>query len=1113
MAEDFSIKATISADTSDFSSGINNAKSAGKSFSQSISGMIQQLGKSGLVGSLGAVGLATGGVTAVLGVAKKAFQAVAKAVNECAEAYKKQYKAEVALETAVKNNPYVDGSAARGLKEFASEIQRTSDLGDEEIIPMMTQLIATGRSEAETMQIISAATDMSAAGVMSFDSAVTQLNATMNGNIGRLGQQNAELKELTEEELKNGKAVEILAGKYKGIASATADSSKQLRNAVGDLKENLGEVFNKALSPMRKFFAELVTKVNDSIKHSKDLKKAYSDVFKSDGLNLDAETESLMAALEVRKKALEEEQSRYDAYLKRFGKMINVETDRGAQEHLSYIEKAKKEIEELEAKIKQRQDEAKTKADEQARIQKQKDDEQALIKLKEDYLKKIAEQEQKWKNIEKITGEEVTNAEKLQFYQDQLVAIMSESGGKITENNQYYKDQMAIIDELRNKETAEAEKQARVEATWNDKLLAQKIENLEKAREEARKNDLLEWEERLEIDSQYGDEILDLRIKQIEKEREESLNQEGITEETRKKIILYYENEITQAKADEEEKRLKRKKETNEEEVEEEKLKFSQMLTVASQYTKKMGEVFKKVATVIKSAFSKIGNFFKKMFEFNIDDALNSLLEFEDKILTFFTSTLPNLPSFFESAIGSITHLIDQLISILDFDQIASVLSSIINSVVGLVDKITKTISADPKKLTDGIVNMLKAVIDGVSNWLTNGGFKTLLDAILTIQKALEEAVIQNLPTLVDSIIDALPDLIDFFVESIKSATRTVGKIIKPLIKLILSLIFAIVELLNDQSVIDELVDALPEIIKGIIEAIIEMLPKLLSDVLPKVLKMVLRTLFTLIPELVDGIIEGLIQAFIETDWGEVIWKMFKGFVDGIKNFFGIHSPSTMFADFGKNMIQGLWNGIKNLGNWLGSNIKKFFSKMVDGIKDCFKNIGNWFKDIFSKAWSGIKEAWGNVTNWFGDIANGIGSAFESLGSWLKGIFEKIGEWVKDAMSKVGDFFKTYGKDIGLNIATGGFYGIGKAINLWATGTNDAPKGLSIVGEAGPELVNFKGGERVYNATNTEKILAGANKGGSVFNVTFNNTKDTTAYGMMTQLKLYQRNLAFNGVL
>ena len=83
----------------------------------------------------------------------------------------------------------------------------------------------------------------------------------------------------------------------------------------------------------------------------------------------------------------------------------------------------------------------------------------------------------------------------------------------------------------------------------------------------------------------------------------------------------------------------------------------------------------------------------------------------------------------------------------------------------------------------------------------------------------------------------------------------------------------------------------------------------------------------------------------------------------------------------------------------------------------------------------------------------------------------------------------------------------------FANGTNDAARGLALVGEAGPELVRFNGGEQVLNAKNTQKALAGTGGNTNNFNVTFNNLQDTTAYQMMSQLKQYQRNLAFNGVL
>ena len=73
---------------------------------------------------------------------------------------------------------------------------------------------------------------------------------------------------------------------------------------------------------------------------------------------------------------------------------------------------------------------------------------------------------------------------------------------------------------------------------------------------------------------------------------------------------------------------------------------------------------------------------------------------------------------------------------------------------------------------------------------------------------------------------------------------------------------------------------------------------------------------------------------------------------------------------------------------------------------------------------------------------------------------------------------------------------------------------MYLVGEAGPELVQFNGGERVLNNRNTNKVLSemGSNSG-NTFNVTFNNLQDTTAFAMMNQLKQYNRQMAINGVI
>jgi len=53
--------------------------------------------------------------------------------------------------------------------------------------------------------------------------------------------------------------------------------------------------------------------------------------------------------------------------------------------------------------------------------------------------------------------------------------------------------------------------------------------------------------------------------------------------------------------------------------------------------------------------------------------------------------------------------------------------------------------------------------------------------------------------------------------------------------------------------------------------------------------------------------------------------------VNAIKNAFAV-APSI-----GKNLIQGIWNGIKSMGNWIMGLIGDFASGIIAGIKEKFK--------------------------------------------------------------------------------------------------------------------------------------------------------------------------------
>lgn len=205
------------------------------------------------------------------------FGKVTAAIKDVTDAYKVQATAETQLESAAKNNPYLLPESVRKLKDYAGELQSISTYGDEELLPLMAQLAAAGRTQAEIQDIMTASVNVAASGTMSLDSAVRNLNKTYSGLSGELGEAMPAVKNLTQEELKNGEAVKVIQKQYGGMAEEVAKAtgtSQQLKNAMGDLKEELGAPFEKVMGPVRSFFTELVGGWASALKAQREYSEA-----------------------------------------------------------------------------------------------------------------------------------------------------------------------------------------------------------------------------------------------------------------------------------------------------------------------------------------------------------------------------------------------------------------------------------------------------------------------------------------------------------------------------------------------------------------------------------------------------------------------------------------------------------------------------------------------------------------------------------------------------------------------------------------------------------------------------------------------------------------------
>jgi len=211
-----------------------------------------------------------------------AGRAIAQVSRELIEAYSRQELAERKLQAAVARNPYMDDKSVRRLKEYANELQALTNVSDDVVLSEAGMLAALGYSEDQITRNISAAADLSAVLGIDLHSAVRMLTQAQEGNTSQLARYIPQIRNLTEEQLAAGGAVDLVATQFKGMAEQMADttdgSMKRFGNALGDLKEAMGESFAKAARPVLDFFTELIKQTTEAIQKTNDLASAFERI-------------------------------------------------------------------------------------------------------------------------------------------------------------------------------------------------------------------------------------------------------------------------------------------------------------------------------------------------------------------------------------------------------------------------------------------------------------------------------------------------------------------------------------------------------------------------------------------------------------------------------------------------------------------------------------------------------------------------------------------------------------------------------------------------------------------------------------------------------------------
>ena len=246
----------------------------------------------------------------------------------------------------------------------------------------------------------------------------------------------------------------------------------------------------------------------------------------------------------------------------------------------------------------------------------------------------------------------------------------------------------------------------------------------------------------------------------------------------------------------------------------------------------------------------------------------------------------------------------------------------------GLVGALTGAEGA-AQQFTDGLLGMVTFAIQKLTEMLP-----TFINFAFQMIANIATGIAQALPTLVPSLVQLVADIVQVLIDNspllIDAALQLVTGLAQGMITAIPVLVAALPTLIT--SLINGLLSAIPQIIQAGVQlfvALIQNLPTIIAEIVkavPQIVSGIVSAFGSFVGEMVNaganllhGLWEGISGA---AGW---LWEKVSGWasslVDGIKNFFGIHSPSTVFAGIGTNMGEGVGVGFGESMNGVSSDM------------------------------------------------------------------------------------------------------------------------------------------------------------------------------------------------
>ena len=309
-----------------------------------------------------------------------------------------------------------------------------------------------------------------------------------------------------------------------------------------------------------------------------------------------------------------------------------------------------------------------------------------------------------------------------------------------------------------------------------------------------------------------------------------------------------------------------------------------------------------------------------------ISGSLNSMKSAWQNLLTGIADENANFEGLVGNFVESIMTFADNIVP-----RIQVVMDGLVNLILGMADTLLPQILDIAVNLVQNLVTGISSNIGNLMNTV-NQMITTILNALIQMLPEILQAGIMIIVSLITGIGQQLPTLIPQIIDAVILMAETLldnlDLIIDAGIMLILGLADGLI------IALPRLIEKIPVIIEKLLDAIVNNLPKIIEMGITLVVKLAvgivqaIPKLVEAVPKIITSLVKSLASYYTQMieKGKELLGKIKDGIVNGI----------SKIPEVGKNLVQGLWNGINNAKQWVLDKIKGFGKSILNGIKSFF---------------------------------------------------------------------------------------------------------------------------------------------------------------------------------